>query len=310
MKIRVIVNPSAGAGSAGKKIPELQRLFEARGVAAEILTTSRPGDATSLARDAADSGVEVLGVMGGDGTFNEVIQASLSGDLAAFGPSLALIPAGTGGDFKRSFGLTNDLVSAVERMLGDARQAVDVGVMSQRGHHASPTRAFLNVASVGLSAVVCSLANDGPKWLGGKLTFYAAALRATLGYRNMPLRISVDGEVAYEGPVYLVAAANGRYFGGGMLIAPEASVSDGLFDVVILGDYSKIAAIGLSRAIYAGTHVVRAQTVVRRGRLVEVEPLVSERSDATSVVETDGELPAQCLPITFRVCPNAVSICV
>lgn len=310
MKIRVIVNPSAAAGAAGKKIPVLRRLFEERGVEALVQTTSYPGEATMLARDAADSGVDVLGVMGGDGTFNEVAQACLDpgNGGAAFGPSLALIPAGTGGDFKRSLGLTNDLKAAVERMVSGARKRIDLGEVAELRPNAAPPRAFLNVASVGLSAVVCSLANRGPKWVGGKLMFYSAALSATFTYRNLGLRIRVDGDVRYEGPTYVVAVANGRCFGGGMQIAPDASLDDGLFDVVILGDYSKLAAISLSQAIYAGSHVSRPQTTLARGRVIDVEGL-SRELPSHSILEADGEVPPVRLPLRITVHPQAVFVC-
>jgi diacylglycerol kinase (ATP) len=310
MKIRVIVNPSAAAGAAGKKIPLLRRLFEERGVEALVQTTAYPGEATLLALDAAQSGVDVLGVMGGDGTFNEVAQACLSSATggAAFGPSLSLIPAGTGGDFKRSLGLTNDLKASVERMLSGSRQRLDLGVVTERRPDAAPPRAFLNVASVGLSAVVCSLANSGPKWIGGKLMFYGAALRATFTYENLGVRVRIDDEVHYEGPAYLVAIANGRCFGGGMQIAPDASLDDGLFDVVILGNYSKLGAVSLSRAIYAGTHVSRAQTTIARGRVVEIDAL-SSLVPTHAILEADGEVPPTRLPLRVTLHPRAVSVC-
>lgn len=309
MKIRVIVNPSAAAGAAGKKIPQLERLFEQHNVDAVVQTTRQPGEATALARDAARDGVEVLGVMGGDGTFNEVAQACLGEKPgAAFGPSLALIPAGTGGDLKRSLGLTNDLEASVQRMLSGRRQAVDLGVVTESGADARPPRAFINVASVGLSAVVCDLANNGPKWIGGKLMFYTASVRATLSYANLGLRVRVDGTICHEGPTYLVAVANGRCFGGGMQIAPNASIDDGLFDVIILGDYSRLSAIGLSRAIYAGTHLERQQTTTTRGRVVEIEALPATTTP-TSIIEADGEVPAMRLPLRLELFPQVVSVC-
>lgn len=309
MKIRVIVNPSAAAGAAGKKIPQLERLFEQHQVDAVVQTTRQPGEATALARDAASDGIDVLGVMGGDGTFNEVAQACLGEKPgAAFGPSLALIPAGTGGDLKRSLGLTNDLEAAVRRMVSGERKSVDLGVVTETGPERKTPRAFINVASVGLSAVVCDLANNGPKWIGGKLMFYTASVRATLSYDNLGLRVRVDGKVCHEGPTYLVAVANGRCFGGGMQIAPNASVDDGLFDVIILGDYSKLSAIGLSRAIYAGTHLERQQTTTARGRVVEIETLPGTTAPA-SILEADGEVPAMRLPMRVELFPQVVSVC-
>ena len=138
--------------------------------------------------------------------------------------------------------------------------------------------------------------------------FFSAALRATFTYENLGVRVTVDGNVSYEGPAYLVAIANGRYFGGGMQIAPEASLNDGLFDVVTLGDYSKLGAISLSRAIYAGSHVTRAQTTVTRGRVVEIDAL-SPVPPSHAILEADGEVPPQRLPLQMTLHPQAISVC-
>jgi diacylglycerol kinase family enzyme len=158
--------------------------------------------------------------------------------------------------------------------------------------------------------MVCDFANRGPKWAGGKVTFYTAALCATLVYRNLGVRVVADSLPVYEGPAYLVAVANGQFFGGGMHIAPEANVSDGLLDVIILGDYSRLGAVGLSRAIYAGTHVDHRKTVTARARVVEVLELQPNGGRRRSVLETDGEVPPLQLPLRLEVFAGAVSMCI
>ena len=311
MNIRVIVNPSAASGSARHKIPQLQRLLERRRSNVSVVETLGPGHGIELAREAIASTVDVLAVMGGDGTFNEVAQAYLNADgQPVYGPALALIPAGTGGDLRRSLRLTNDLEAAVERMLGTGRQQLDLGRVRAEVGSAHVFRAFLNVASIGVSATVSRLANAGPKWMGGKLTFYTAALRATFTYNNVPVSVRVDGQELYEGPAYLVAFANGRYFGGGMLIAPEAQPDDGLLDVVVLGDYSKARAVGLSRAIYAGTHLTDPQTHSARGKCVEVQPLLDSTQRFNHLLETDGEVPEVHLPLQADILRGALQLCV
>lgn len=312
MNIHVIVNPSAAGGSTRQKIPQLKRLLERRGVSATMTQTERAGHATELAREALTSAVDVLAVMGGDGSFNEVAQAYLDeAGRPVCGPALCLIPAGTGGDSRRTFDLPESLDAAVERMLGGGRLPVDLGRTTTTVLGCPRHYAFLNVASVGVSARVSQLANDGSKWAGGKLTFYSAALRATLGYRNLELAIAVDGQPFYVGRTYLAAFANGRYFGGGMRIAPHARADDGLLDVIVLGDYSKLGAVGLSRAIYAGTHLSRSRTHVTRGRCIEVSALGSGAgSAALGVLETDGEVPEARLPIAVVVFASALQLCV
>lgn len=312
MKIRVIVNPSAAAGAAEKKIPELRRLLDNYGVSADVVTTRHAEEAILLARQAAADGIEVLGVMGGDGTFNEVAQACLNPfGGAAFGPSLAFIPAGTGGDLKRNFGLSNDLEVAVRQLVLGERKPMDVGVLTSNatadGNGERVARAFFNVASVGISGLVCDLANGGSKVFGGTLTFLNTSLRATLKYRNVPLRILVDGETVHEGPTYVAAIANGRWFGGGMQIAPRALTNDGLLDVVVLGDYSTLGAIGLARAIYAGTHTSLSKTKVAQGRVVEL--FADGAIPSHALVETDGEVPPVQLPLRIEIIPAAITVC-
>jgi YegS/Rv2252/BmrU family lipid kinase len=310
MKIRVIVNPSAAAGTAGKKIPELHRLLEQHSLDTEILHTTSPGHATELARQAAASGVDVIAAMGGDGTFSEVSQAYIDArGLPTTGPALALIPAGTGGDFKRSLGLDNDLSAAVRRIARGSTAPLDLGVAALGTGESTTYRAFLNVASLGISGLVCHLTNTNSKHWGGKLTFYVTAVRATLAYRNIHVAITVDGQPFYDGPVYLAALANGRYFGGGMCVAPEAATNDGLLDVVVLGDYSRVAAIGLSRAIYTGAHLRREKTRTTRGSEVALE-LRSPDSRSPYLVELDGEVPKPANSLVARVHRGVVRLCV
>lgn len=308
MKIRVIVNPSAAAGTAGKKIPELRRLLEQHSLAPDIVQTTHLGHATELARRAMNDAVDVIAVMGGDGTFSEVAQAFIGDDgLPTNGPALALIPAGTGGDLKRSLGLDDDLHAAVGRITAGTTVPFDLGVASFHTGQGSTHRAFFNVASLGISGLVCHLTNRGSKRWGGRLTFYAASLRATLTYRNVPMHISVDGAPFHEGPVYLAALANARYFGGGMLLAPTAGTNDGLLDLVVLGDYSPWAAIGLSRAIYTGAHLQRSKTLTARGKVIEirVSGAASVRQD---LLEVDGEVPGGSPPVVGQVYAGAVSL--
>lgn len=309
MKIRVIVNPSAAAGTAGKKIPELHRLLERHSVSTDIVRTTHAGHATQLARQAFRDGVDVVAVMGGDGTFSEVAQAYLDDRGApTTGPALALVPAGTGGDFKRSLGLNNDVEAAVGRMLSGNRTHLDLGVVSMGTPGAQLHRAFFNVASVGISGLVCHLTNNGSKQWGGKLTFYLDSVRATLMYRNVHMSITVDGHLFHEGPVYLAALANGKYFGGGMCVAPNAKTDDGLLDLILLGDYSRTAAIGLSRAIYSGAHLERKKTRTARGKEIEIH--VEGPGSGSQLVELDGEVPNAPLPLVARAHAAAVSLCI
>src|SRR6478752_8587118 len=147
MKLRVISNPKAGSGSALRRLPALKRLLEARGIQAEFVETRAPGDAARLVREARADGIECLGVMGGDGTLNEVSQGYLDADGQPLeGPDLALIPSGTGGDFRKTFGLGATLEEAVERLATAKAQPLDLGLLEITAHSGQTIhRAFLNI---------------------------------------------------------------------------------------------------------------------------------------------------------------------
>lgn len=305
MKIRLIVNPRAGAGAAGRKAQEVVEALRRGGYECELAPTRAPGHATALAREARADKVDVIGIMGGDGTVNEVSQAYLDdqGD-AVVGPDLALLSAGTGGDFRKTFNLPADPLVAVSRLKIAQRRAIDLGVLElidDRGERVR--RAFLNIASFGMGGRIDKIVNDGPKWIGGRAAFFLATLRAMTVYRNAPVKIRVDGEDWLETRVVNVAIANGQYFGGGMHVAPKADPSDGLFDVVCLGDLKTAESLALTKKIYAGTHLGMPKISMTRGRRVEAAALTAD----PVLVDLDGEAPGR-LPIVARVAPSAITI--
>ena len=306
MKLRLIVNPTAGSGRAARRIPELKRALEARGIQAEIAETKAPGDATRLVHEARADGIECLLVMGGDGTLNEVSQGYLDADGRPLpGPDLALLPSGTGGDFRKSFDLGTSTEEAVERLTQAAPRPLDLGILELTAHSGERVRrAFLNITSFGLGGLTDRLVNDGPKWIGGRAAFFVGTLRAMVSYSNAPVRVRVDGEVCLEAPILNVAIANGRYFGGGMKIAPDADPSDGLFDVIALHDLSRAQGVALAHRIYQGSHVGQPGVRVARGAMVEAESLVPR---AEVLIDMDGETPGR-LPLIARVAKGALRI--
>ncbi len=305
MRFRVLVNPAAGSGRAGRRLVELEAALGARAVPFDVARTERPGHATELARRARADGVEALIVVGGDGTLNEVAQAYVSADgRAEPGPALALVPGGTGGDFRKTLGLGDAVAPAVERLLASKGRPLDLGLLRVTSDDGElVTRAFLNIASFGIGGLTDRIVNESPKWMGGRLAFFTGTLRAMFRYRNQPVRVLVDGAPFLEGPIVNVALANGRYFGGGMHIAPEAELGDGQLDVVALGDLGPRALLGLTRRLYAGRHLGLPKVTSTRGRLVRAEPLGPE----PVLVDLDGETPGR-LPIEADLAPGALRL--
>jgi diacylglycerol kinase (ATP) len=305
VRVRVILNPSAGAGSAVKKLREITDALSRYDLKHEVLLTKERGHATELALHAREEGIDVVAVVGGDGTLNEVAQAylSASGEPVA-GPDIALIALGTGADFVRTLGFSGALEEAISRIRFGTRRPVDLGILRLTGKDGEPlTRAFVNIASFGIGGHVDAIVNANPKWLGGKASFYLATLRAMATYKNAVVRVTVDGASFYEGPAFNVALANGRFFGGGMMIAPHADPSDGRFEVIALGDLSRVEAARLSRTIYEGAHLGGRHVKITHGARVEAEAV---HPWAEVLVDLDGEQPGK-LPLRAILAKGALT---
>jgi len=246
-------------------------------------------------------------VLGGDGTLNEVAQSYIDANGAPLaGPPLALVPAGTGGDFARACGLADSSMhEVITRLTTPVLRPLDLGVVTladARG--GSLHRAFVNVTSVGISGEVDERVGRGPKWLGGKAAFMLATVGAALSYRNLPMEVEVDGQVWQRGPVLILAIANARYLGGGMHIAPHADFADGMLDVVCVGDLTRARFLSLFPKVYQGAHLDLESVSSARGSTITVRAL---RPSKPIIVDVDGETPGY-LPLTARVYPSALRL--
>ncbi len=304
MRVRLIVNPRAGSGAAAQKQSQAERALREGGCRVDVARTEGPRDAARLVREARNESVDCVVVVGGDGTLNEACQAYVNdrGEPEP-GPELGLVTAGTGGDFRKTFDLGTTLSAAVQRIVQGPARPIDLGFAELTGPEGTPvTRAFVNITSFGLGGLTDRIVDKSPKWLGGKTTFFLGALRAILAYSNQPVILRVDGKSCLEAPVLNVAIANGRYFGGGMKIAPDADPSDGRFDVVALYDLTRSQGVGLAYKIYQGTHPGSPGVRVARGMEIEAHPA---RPSAEVLIDMDGETPGR-LPLAVRCLPGAL----
>jgi diacylglycerol kinase (ATP) len=301
----IILNPAAGNGRAGREWPALAERLRAAGIAFRQMVTCGPGDATLLARQAIADGAERLIVVGGDGTLNEVVNGYLGdgGDVVQDGPVIALVPLGTGSDFARGLGIPGG-VAAVEVLKRGRPRPLDLGVATfrdARGREA--TRAFANVADFGLGPETSDLIARGPKRLGAAAYLYGA-LRAIAAFTPTPIRVVVDGTTVYDGPSGMAVVANGSYFGGGMQVAPQAGVDDGVFDVLVLDcDDRRTLVTGILPRIYRGTHIDHAAVHQWRGQAVMIE------AARAFPLELDGEIVGM-TPARFTLLPGALRVLV
>ncbi len=302
----LLANPAAGAGRARARLAAIERLLRARGVRFAIATTDRRGHATVLVREALARGVPGIAVLGGDGTFNEAVNGFFTPEGTRLGEDawLAPLPAGTGGDFRRAAGLHDDPAGMVEALVAGTVRRIDCGFLSFVDDAGAPRqRAFLNIASFGMGGVVDRVVNGAPKWLGGRATFFLGALQGLRTYVNRPVRVSLDDGPPRETEVVNFAVANGRFFGGGMHVAPHAQLDDGVFDVIGIERMSKREIVALSRTIYRGAHLETRGVTQARARRVFAEPL--DPHGAPVLLDVDGEAPGR-LPATFEMRAGAL----
>jgi diacylglycerol kinase (ATP) len=291
-----LVNPASSNGATGKRWPELAHRAERAGLSGETLFSERPGHLIELARQAVDGGATLLVAVGGDGTLNEVVNGAAGRDV-----DLATIPIGTGMDFVRTYGIPTKFEDAVKVALDGVTRTVDAGRVRYRTWEgAEAERWFANVGSVGMSGAVAQRANGMSKALGGKVTFFYALTRVFFEWENTEVRVRLDdGERV--GRMHDVVVANGVWHGGGMMLAPEASPDDGLFDVVLIGDVGKLDFLTTAPKIYKGRHVSHSKVEVVRSARVEVD------ADDRLPIEVEGEQIGT-TPAVFEIVPGALRV--
>lgn len=304
-KTTVIVNPKSQGGRLGKRWVEIADTI-GRAFPFDEAITQCAGDATRLAREALQAGAERIVAIGGDGTVNEVVNGFFDNEGKAIAPkaTFALIPFGTGGDFRRSIHMPRELAEAVQTIVADRARAIDVGRLEYtRADGTRALRMFANITSFGVSGVVDRLVNEGGKKLG-RLSFALATARATWSYKNKRVQLVFDGTDRVEATINTVAVANGRFFGGAMMVAPHAELDDGKFDVIAMGDFTFGDLLTSGRRLYKGTHLAMDKVSERRARVVEAEPI-----DPGDVVEldVDGENLGH-LPARFEIVPRALRV--
>lgn len=304
MRLAAVVNPVAGGGRGAREWPAAEAALTARFGSFPVLRTSGPDEASGLAERLARKGAEIVVACGGDGTLSEVADGLLrSAETAGAAPKLGPLPVGTGSDYARTLGLSADIVENAARIARDEWRAVDVGRVEFVGDDGRRrARYFVNIASLGLSGPIDRAVNAGRRKgrVDGKLVFLVHTLRALAHYRFENVRLVLDERPPVESRIALIAVANGRYFGGGMMVAPAAEIDDGAFDVAIFRPAGKFELIRNLNRVYSGAHVALDSVEIVRARRVSVEPI-----GAPALLDIDGESPGR-IPASFEIRPRAL----
>jgi YegS/Rv2252/BmrU family lipid kinase len=306
----VVVNPRSANGRTAREWRAIERALGQTYPHMSVAFTRMRREATLLVRNALREGHHEIIAIGGDGTINEAVNGFFDADgPVAPDAVLGYITSGTGGDFRKTFGVAPGAEAAIARLKTAPIRSVDIGRLSCLTREGEPhMRHFVNIASFGLSGAVVDSVNRSriAKMFGGRFAFGFHSALDMIAYRDRAVRIIVDGVLDEIAEISTVAVANGQYFGGGMRVAPGAIADDGVFDVVIMGGSPKTKLLADMKLLYAGEHTASANVRVLRGRKVVAAPVAGTRGRAV-LIETDGESAGR-LPGTFEILPRALNL--
>lgn len=287
-RLSVIVNPSAGGGRAGRALAEVQRALSRHGLEHHVQRTRSLEHARELALAAAAAD-EVAVAFGGDGLIGAV-----AGALRHSRGVLGVLPGGRGNDFARALGIPREPAAACDVLASGVVRELDVGEAG--------ARTFVGIASCGFDSDANRIANE-TRLVRGSLVYLYAALRALVGWRPATFQVRLDGGQARTIRGYSVAAANSKAYGGGMLLAPDASLQDGLFEVVMISHVPQLRYLRLLPTVFSGRHVLQPNVTIVRAREVQIS------ADRPFKLYADGDPIAE-LPVTVRALPAAVRVLV
>jgi len=302
-----IINPVSGGGAALKAWRTARLALQTTGLTIREHVTARAGEAIEATRDALTRGITRIVAVGGDGTLSEVVNGYLDDNGRALNPQAAIgvLPGVTGADFCKTLGMTAR-AQAIRAISGATSKIIDAGriTFNDEGGQAF-TRAFVNLASFGLGGDTAMWVN---RWRGkrsrllkGRAKYALAALRALDGYRNHGVRVRLDQESELDIDSNLLVVANGKFAGGGMMLAPDARLDDGLFDVILADGATRWDIIEELPRIGRGGHLKNPKVSQHRARTISItarEPLA---------IDVDGDF-AGYTPAELVVLPSVVRL--
>lgn len=287
MPLVLLVNPSSAGGRAVRALRRIEQSLDVRRAEFRAQRTRSLEHGVEQALRAVDAG-ELPVVLSGDG-----MLGAIGGAMAGAETPLGIVPCGRGNDLARVLGIPEDPEAAIEIVLGGHSRRIDVGEVNGKR--------FLGIASVGFDSEASRVANE-THFLRGSLVYAYAAIRTLIGWKPARFTIQV-GERRERVSGYSVSVANSRAYGGGMLIAPDAELDDGRFDVVTIGEASKLRFVGNLPKVFKGTHVENDEVRVFRASRLELS------ASRPFPVYADGEHLTE-LPASLRVLPRALDVLV
>ncbi len=304
-RARVILNPTAGDGRAGRAAEPILVGLERRGIEADIVSTGGPREAVALGLEAARARYDIIIAAGGDGTVHEVANGLLKALAQGVdGPALAVLPVGTGNDFAKLVGPLGDLEASLDIVAAGRLRRFDAAVAAWEDRE----QWFVNAAGTGIDVeVVRQIQRRRGRPSPAIAKYLAAVVRALVTYRAIPLRFHFDTDVI-DRDTMIIAAANGRCIGGGFWICPRAEPADGRFDICIVNKLSFLGAMRALPLIMRGKHEQHRKVEMFRASTVVIEALGPD----PLFFQLDGELhePPGLRKLSLRLVPSALPVLV
>ncbi len=301
MRTLIFINANACGGKAAAVYKDIEgRIAEFFGDLT-VAVSERPEDVGRHLDAAAAAGVDLVVAFGGDGTNHSVVNALV--ERPGLGAAFGCLPVGTGTDWARALGIPGDPGAAMDWLMRARPVLCDLGKLdytdARKGDLPS-RRFFLNISSAGVSGAIVARVNRLRRRTS--LTFLRTTVAALFKFRPQRIIVECDRQKFYEGPSYLLAVANGRFFGRGMRVAPDALVDDGLFDVVLVEGMPRLRILLALRTVFSGRHLRRNDVHHRRASSVRVHS-----EEGPLCLDLDGE-EALGQDLVYTVMPGALRV--
>jgi diacylglycerol kinase (ATP) len=303
MKTRLIINPASARGNMTRRYSQLEATLREEDFPFDAVFTRHRGHATELAHAALHAGYDLIVAVGGDGTINEVVNGMVTQDGKAINPeaTLGIIPGGTGSDFARTADIPRDTLMAARHLARATKDVtLDLGKITFCRAGKPAVRFFANVSGMGFDAEVIARLERSGKHGGGTIPYYRALLASIAHFKNFDLTLTIDGKKV-NGSMNPIVVSNGKFFGGGMMISPNATLSDGKFHVVFGHDFTALELLLATPKLYTGSILKHQKTTEYVAETVTVE------SPETLLIEADGELIGEGTA-TFQIVPAALKL--
>jgi len=301
----VIVNPKAGIGRGLKDWPTISNQMNHSGLDFTCVFTEHKYHAVELTVKAINDGYRKIVAIGGDGTINEVVNGIfIQQQVPTSAISFAVIPAGTGNDWMRMFGIPKTYSDAVQSLVAEHTILQDVGLISYHETLIKHQRYMANVAGMGFDAMVNRrfnrLKDEGRL---GKRLYINSTLKELFNYRSKRFKVVVDGEIFYDGAVFSATVGVGKYNGGGMNQMPNAVIDDGLLDITVIKRVNKFNVLRHFRKLYNGNLYSYSKVIAAQGKNITIETWPE------SPIEIDGEALGYST-FTFELVPKSIKVVV